>query len=302
MTYTIQLRRDDAADWTSVNPILHDGEFGWERDTGKFKIGDGATVWNTLPYTSAVPDDLVEALGDLSDVDLTGAAAGKILGTEDGTTWVPIDPPVVDTDVSYVDRFTATAAQTVFTTSQTPTGELMVWRNGLLQRLTTDYTVSGSTVTLTTGATVGDAITLTYGVVGGTAGPPGPPGSAGTAGPTGPAGKVILAGNIPGVLVAGAGGSRIYNDSGGNLNIANVRASVVTPPSGGPTTFDVNLNGVTIFTTQANRPSIAAAANASSPAVPDVTVWPNGQYITVDTDLIGTTYAGANATIQIGLT
>lgn len=93
MTYTIQLRRDNAADWTSVNPILHDGEFGWERDTGKFKMGDGATVWNSLPYTSAVPDDLVEALDDLSDVDLTGAAAGKILGTEDGTTWGPVDPP-----------------------------------------------------------------------------------------------------------------------------------------------------------------------------------------------------------------
>jgi len=93
MTYTIQLRRDDAADWASVNPILHDGEFGWERDTGKFKIGDGTTLWNTLPYTSAVPDDLVEALGDLSDVDLTGAAAGKILGTADGVVWGPVDPP-----------------------------------------------------------------------------------------------------------------------------------------------------------------------------------------------------------------
>ena len=93
MTYTIQLRRDDAADWTSVNPILHDGEFGWERDTGKFKIGDGATVWNSLPYTSAVPDDLVEALGDLSDVDLTDIAPGKILGTPDGVTWGAVDPP-----------------------------------------------------------------------------------------------------------------------------------------------------------------------------------------------------------------
>lgn len=93
MTYTIQLRRDDAAAWTSVNPILHDGELGWERDTGKFKIGNGATVWNSLPYTSAVPDDLVEALDDLSDVDLTGAAAGKILGTADGLVWGPVDPP-----------------------------------------------------------------------------------------------------------------------------------------------------------------------------------------------------------------
>ena len=200
MTYTIQLRRDNAADWTSVNPILHEGEPGVELDTGKYKIGDGSTAWVDLDYA----------------ID------------------VVVGPPGAD----------------------------------------------------------------------GAAGPPGADGAAGAAGAAGaqgPAGKVILAGHIVGVLVAGAGGSRIYNDTGGNLNIANVRASLVTPPSGGPATFDVNLNGTTIFTTQANRPSIAAAANASSAAVPDVTVWPNGQYITVDVDLIGTTYAGANATFQIGL-
>jgi hypothetical protein len=32
-------------------------------------------------------------LGDLSDVDLTGAAAGNLFGTEDGVTWGPVDAP-----------------------------------------------------------------------------------------------------------------------------------------------------------------------------------------------------------------
>jgi|SRR6188472_2248618 len=50
MTYTIQLRRDTVADWTSVNPTLAQGEPGVETDTGKFKIGDGITAWNDLPY------------------------------------------------------------------------------------------------------------------------------------------------------------------------------------------------------------------------------------------------------------
>ena len=46
----IQLRHDTAANWTSVNPVLLDGEVGIETDTRKQKIGDGSTAWNSLPY------------------------------------------------------------------------------------------------------------------------------------------------------------------------------------------------------------------------------------------------------------
>lgn len=44
------LRRDTAANWTSVNPILAQGEQGYETDTKKMKIGDGNTRWNNLDY------------------------------------------------------------------------------------------------------------------------------------------------------------------------------------------------------------------------------------------------------------
>jgi hypothetical protein len=49
----IQLRRDNAANWTSVNPVLADGEVGYEKDTGQQKVGDGVTDWNALPYSAA---------------------------------------------------------------------------------------------------------------------------------------------------------------------------------------------------------------------------------------------------------
>jgi hypothetical protein len=53
MTITkIQLRRGTAAQWASVNPTLSSGEPGMETDTLKLKIGDGATAWNSLAYTS----------------------------------------------------------------------------------------------------------------------------------------------------------------------------------------------------------------------------------------------------------
>lgn len=50
MATLIQFRRDTSANWASVNPTLAQGELGLELDTSKYKIGDGATAWNSLAY------------------------------------------------------------------------------------------------------------------------------------------------------------------------------------------------------------------------------------------------------------
>lgn len=49
----IQIRRGTASQWTSANPTLASGEWGYETDTGKVKIGNGSTAWNSLAYTGA---------------------------------------------------------------------------------------------------------------------------------------------------------------------------------------------------------------------------------------------------------
>lgn len=46
----LRLRRDTPERWAQVNPILADGEPGYERGTGQLKVGDGVTAWNSLPY------------------------------------------------------------------------------------------------------------------------------------------------------------------------------------------------------------------------------------------------------------
>jgi len=53
MSVTIKIRRDTAAKWASVNPILSAGEPGFETDTLKVKYGDGVHTWNSLAYASA---------------------------------------------------------------------------------------------------------------------------------------------------------------------------------------------------------------------------------------------------------
>jgi hypothetical protein len=52
MAIQIQWRRDTAANWTSNNPTLAQGEPGFETDTGNYKIGNGSTAWTSLAYGS----------------------------------------------------------------------------------------------------------------------------------------------------------------------------------------------------------------------------------------------------------
>ena len=79
----IQVRRGTASQWTSTNPTLAAGEFGFETDTLKLKCGNGSTAWNSLAYTG-------------SDGDITGVTAGTGIsgGGTSGTVTVSIDTSV----------------------------------------------------------------------------------------------------------------------------------------------------------------------------------------------------------------
>ena len=50
----IRIRRDTAANWTSFNPILSQGEPALETDTDNQKMGDGITPWNSLAYDPTI--------------------------------------------------------------------------------------------------------------------------------------------------------------------------------------------------------------------------------------------------------
>ena len=46
----LQLKRGKSRAWAISNPVLLNGEPGYEWDTHKMKVGDGKTPWNLLPY------------------------------------------------------------------------------------------------------------------------------------------------------------------------------------------------------------------------------------------------------------
>lgn len=85
MAVRIQFRRGTSTEWSSVNPVLADGELGFETNTKIIKFGDGVTAWNSLP---------VAAAGDITAVI---AGTGLLGGATSGQATLAIDPSYVIT-------------------------------------------------------------------------------------------------------------------------------------------------------------------------------------------------------------
>jgi hypothetical protein len=132
----IQTRRGTAAQWTSTNPVLASGEWGYETDTGKVKIGNGSTAWNSLAYTGA---------GDIEGVT---AGTGLTGGGTSGTVSLAIDSSVV----------TLTGTQTL--TNKTATG--LIYTQTLL---TPSFTTNAYTLVL---GDQGDILLASNGATAGT--------------------------------------------------------------------------------------------------------------------------------------
>ena len=87
----IQLRRGTvsagANQW--VDQVLYAGEVGYETDTGKFKIGDGTTAWNSLSYASVLPSEFNELVDDRVN-SLLVAGTGVALSYNDSANTLTV--------------------------------------------------------------------------------------------------------------------------------------------------------------------------------------------------------------------
>lgn len=64
----VKQRTDTESNWASKNPVLLDGEHGYVKGSGKYKIGDGTKKWSELSY--------YESLNTTDKTKLDGIAAG----------------------------------------------------------------------------------------------------------------------------------------------------------------------------------------------------------------------------------
>jgi len=108
----IQLRRDTAANWGLVNPILRAGEVGIETDSLRFKIGDGSSNWSIRPYVNVLPSELTELSQDAVNQALTaGNGITKVYNDAANTITVSVDTSVI-ANKQYVDDSLAAVLDT----------------------------------------------------------------------------------------------------------------------------------------------------------------------------------------------
>ena len=103
-----------------------------------------------------------------------------------------------------------------------------------------------------------------------------------------------------GVLTVGAGVFKFRVPNA--WVVTTVEATIGTNPVGSNIVLDVNKSGTTIFTTQANRPTLVPGGGAGGvSATPDAAASSLAatDYLTVDVDAVGSTTAGSDLTVGI---
>jgi len=247
MAVKVQFRRGTAAEWSAANPVLAQGEAGYEYDTGKFKIGNGTLAWSSLSYSSGTTGPT----GPAGAVGPTGPVS-----TQPSTVTGPTGPTGpqgtninVRGSVAAVINLPASGNAVNDAYIVTATGNLHVW-NG------TAWTNVGAIVgpagaTGATGATGPTGPRGTDGFVGSN-GATGPTGATGATGPTGAASNV--AGPTGPTGPTGAQGLQGQLGPTGPTGAA----SQVTGPTG-PTGPTGNTGPAGKFTASPTAPSISTA-------------------------------------------
>lgn len=127
MAIQIQLRGDTAANWTSVNPIPASREMCVETDTGKLKVGNGTSAWNSLTYmVSGASTSADQAWGDYKHSRMMFLDIGFVFldkGNSSTTT------QTLDYTAGSHQKITATGNHTIASSNWPPsgnTGELLL--------------------------------------------------------------------------------------------------------------------------------------------------------------------------------
>lgn len=104
MAHRIQYRRDTAARWASINPILQEGEVGYETDTHHMKVGDGVHAWNSLEYEVGV-GNITNELGNSENLAMSqkGVTNHAIIYAKFKQSTIPTNDVGNDGDVCMFD-------------------------------------------------------------------------------------------------------------------------------------------------------------------------------------------------------
>ena len=108
MSTIFKLRRDTAANWSSNNPTLAEGELGYDKTNVYLKIGDGTTAWNSLGQFTQSEESITDFIGGT----VTGNTETFITVTyNDSDNTLDFVVPVLDEDNLSTNSATHLATQ-----------------------------------------------------------------------------------------------------------------------------------------------------------------------------------------------
>lgn len=73
MSVRIQMRRGTTSEWNSADPILNEGEIGYNSTLASFKIGDGESLWSELDYYQAAATITPSEIGAIASTEKNAA-------------------------------------------------------------------------------------------------------------------------------------------------------------------------------------------------------------------------------------
>lgn len=263
MPVRFQFPGTTAAAWTAANPVLLAREMGVETDTHKFKMGDGITAWNLLPYGGMK--------GDNGSVGPAGSQGAQGPPGATGSVGLPGAP-----GVQGIKGDTGLAGPQGLTGSQGLKGD-------------TGTAGAGSVVPGPSGAKGDIGLTGPQGAQGiqgvkgdtGSAGATGPQGLKGDTGTTGPQGPAGADSTVPGPQgpqgnpgTAGTTGATGPKGDTGSQGIQGVQGSTGNTGPAGTTDYNALLNKPALATVATSGGYADLTGKPTIPALPSVAATP----------------------------
>jgi hypothetical protein len=140
------MRRGTTSEWNTADPILNEGEIGYNSTLTSFKIGDGESLWSELDYYQAAADITPNEIGAIASTEKNAV---------DGVAGLDGSKNVITALSVVFEGATADAYETSLTVTE-PASDITInlpsTADTLVGRATTDTltnkSISGSTNTL----------------------------------------------------------------------------------------------------------------------------------------------------------
>lgn len=111
MSVSIRIRRGTTAQWNASTNVLAAGEIGLDTSLSKLKVGNGSSLWQSLPYLSVAPSELLNLTQSyIADTVMDGTGLDKSFDSQTGKLTLSVDSTVANK--SYVDTAVSSLSNT----------------------------------------------------------------------------------------------------------------------------------------------------------------------------------------------